>query len=254
MKLGLAALFFITALLYASVGFGGGSTYTALLIVFGAPLYLVPIISLACNVTVVTGNTYTFAQANLIEWKKLLPVITFSVPAAWAGGRLQISEQVFVALLAAALLIAGLRLLLSPAPGEDTKAHKPLPAWGAAITGSGIGFYSGMVGIGGGIFLAPVLYALKWGTARQIAAGCSLFILVNSLAGMTGQFMKLSGSGSVTELLTYWPLLPAVFIGGVIGIRLGALSLPKLALKRLTGVLILTVATRLSYGLLTQIL
>ena len=253
MKLGLAALFFITALLYASVGFGGGSTYTALLIVFGAPLYLVPIISLACNVTVVSGNTVSFARARLIAWDKLLPIIAFSVPAAWAGGRMQISERVFVALLAAALLIAGLRLLLSRTPDAAFTDTMPLPFWGAGLIGAGIGFYSGLVGIGGGIFLAPVLYGLKWGTARQIAAGCSLFILVNSLAGMTGQFMKLSGGGFTAELLAYWPLIPAVFVGGLIGSRLGALKLPELALKRLTGILILTVAARLSYGLLTQI-
>lgn len=247
MKTGLAALFLLTALLYSSVGFGGGSTYTALLIVFSAPLYLVPIISLACNVTVVSGNTWRFANAGLIAWRKLLPIIAFSVPAAWAGGRMDVSERVFIGLLAAALLIAGMRLLLSPKPKPDTELTKALPLWAGAIIGAGIGFYSGLVGIGGGIFLAPILYAARWGNSRQIAAGCSLFILVNSVSGISGQFMKLSDGALASEALMYWPLIPAVFIGGFIGSKMGVLKLPEIALKRLTGILILTVAARLAY-------
>lgn len=251
MKLGLAALFLVTALLYSSVGFGGGSTYTALLIVFGAPLALVPIISLACNVTVVSGNSVRFARAGLIAWKKLIPLIAFSVPAAWAGGRLAISERLFIGLLAIALLIAGIRLLIGPTAKAQTTTDEPLPIWAGPFIGSAIGFYSGLVGIGGGIFLAPALYALRWGNAREIAAGCSVFILVNSLSGIAGQFMKLSDTAIASQALAYWPLIPAVFIGGFMGSKLGVLKLPDLALKRLTGILILTVAVRLAYDWFT---
>jgi len=248
MKLVAVALFFLTALLYSSVGFGGGSTYTALLILFGTPLYLVPLISLACNVTVVSGNSWRFSRAGLIAWHKILPLILFSVPAAWAGGRLNISERLFIGLLAAALLMAGLRLLFSQKPKRDAVMTKDLPLWAGAFIGSAIGFYSGLVGIGGGIFLAPVLYAARWGTARQIAAACSLFILVNSLSGMAGQFMKLANNALAMQALEYWPFIPAVFIGGFIGSRTGVLKLPEIALKRLTGILILTVAMRLAYN------
>lgn len=251
MKFGLAALFLITALLYSSVGFGGGSTYTALLVLFGTPFYLVPLISLACNVTVVSGNTLNFVRAGVVAWKKTFPIIVFSVPASWAGGRLQVSETVFITLLALALMIAGIRLLLGAKSVADNDLIKTLPLWTAGLIGALIGFYSGLVGIGGGIFLAPVLYALNWGKAREIAAACSVFILVNSLSGMAGQITKLDDLALMSEALPYWPLIPAVLIGGFIGSRLGALKLPELAMKRLTGVLILSVALRLIYSLIT---
>jgi hypothetical protein len=122
--------------------------------------------------------------------------------------------------------------------------------------GGGIGFLSGLVGIGGGIFLAPVLYLLRWGSPREIAGTASVFILVNSLAGLAGQLMKLEdsyGVASATDMLRdYWMVFPAVLIGGQIGSRLGAARIPPIAVKRLTAVLILYVAARLVwrwYGL-----
>lgn len=246
MKLGLTALFFMTAFLYAGVGFGGGSSYTALLVMFGAPIALVPIISLACNVTVVSGNTVRYGRAGLITWRKIWPLIILSVPAAWLGGRIEIPESVFLGLLWVALLLAGMRLLFTGPARADPDEIDDLPGWIGAIIGAGIGFYSGMVGIGGGIFLAPVLYALRWGRAKEIAAACSVFILVNSLSGMAGQYMKLSQMNLAADVLPYWPLIPAVLIGGLIGNWLGIVKIPEIWIKRLTGILILTVAARLA--------
>ena len=242
----LALLFALTACLYASVGFGGGSTYTALLVAGGTDYALIPIIALSCNIAVVAGNMFRYSRANLVPWKKLWPILSLSVPSAWLGGRLNISETVFVGLLTAALLFAGVRLLLN-ASQKDVLGIKETTPLLSGFIGAAIGFYSGLVGIGGGIFLAPVLYALSWGRAKTIAATCSVYILFNSIAGFVGQSMKLSDSDKFAEALTFWPLIPAVIIGGFIGNHIGIKYISQTWIQRLTGTLILLVALRLGF-------
>jgi len=232
----LAALFFITALLYASVGFGGGSTYTALLIVSGTDYRLIPIIALSCNILVVSGNVIRYGRSGLIEWRRIWPLIC--------------PQQIFIALLAAALLITGVRLLISqPREALQTEARQSSNILDAIIGGA-IGFYAGLVGIGGGIFLAPILHIMRWGQTRHIAATCSLFILVNSISGIGGQFMKLNQLSLASDALGFWPLLPVVMLGGFIGNHLGVFKLSELWLKRITGLLILAVALRLLWRLI----
>ena len=240
-KLSLAAAFFTTALLYSMVGFGGGSTYTALLAVSGTPFILIPVVSLACNIVVVSGNTVRFSRAGWVRWSRLISILVLSVPAAWLGGRLVVSEAVFIGLLCVALAIGGGRLLLARPPQNG--AVRILPRWAGSVLGAGVGFYSGIVGIGGGIFLAPILHALNWGRAREISAACSVFILVNSLAGLAGQLSKLE---SAVPAFDYWPLLVAVMAGGWIGNRLTLSRISPELLRRMTGGLILLVAVRLA--------
>lgn len=244
MKLVLAIAFFATALIYSSVGFGGGSTYTALLVVAGVPFALIPVISLTCNVAVVSGNSVRFARAGLVRWRALAPLVVLSIPAAYVGGRLPVGEVVFVGLLALTLLVSGLRLLWTSA---STEAEPQPVALGVLLAlGAGIGLLSGVVGIGGGIFLAPALHALRWGRAREIAAACSVFILVNSVSGIAGQLQKLD-AGRVAEAAAYWPLLLSVLAGGFLGNRLGVRVFSPATLKRVTAVLILLVAVRLAW-------
>ena len=245
MKLiGLAGLFFLTAMLYASAGFGGGSTYTALLAVSGTDYHLIPIISLSCNILVVSGNVLRYGREKLINWTQIWPLIILSVPAAWLGGRLQISEALFIGLLCLALFIAGGRLLTQQL--REAAAPRAQNTFLNAVIGGGIGFFSGLVGIGGGIFLAPLLYLLRWGHAKAIAAACSLFILVNYISGMFGQAAKLGDLSQLPDALAYWPVIPAVLIGGFIGNHMGVFKISDTGLKRLTGVLILFVAIRLA--------
>ena len=244
MKLTLTLAFLFTAALYASVGFGGGSTYTALLAVTGVSYTLIPLISLSCNICVVSGNSFRYARAGLIKLSQIWPLLILSVPAAFIGGRLSVPEALFIGLLSLALFAAGLRMVLGAE--QDVKADKVGGSKiSAALIGGGIGLYSGIVGIGGGIFLAPVLYKLRWARAQEIAAVCSLFILVNSVAGLGGQILKHQGDNITAQILPYWPLILAVIIGGQFGNRFSLRFLSAQSLRRLTGGLILIVALRL---------
>ena len=246
MVAGLAFLFFITALLYASVGFGGGSTYNALLVLHGADYRILPAIALICNIIVVSGGAWRFSRAGHLNWRALFPWLAASVPAAWMGGRLAISETVFVGALGFSLLIAGAHLLMERDRALTDKVAPTPPAF-AFIIGGAIGFLAGLVGIGGGIFLAPVLYFLHWGRPREIAGACSLFILVNSISGLAGQLMKLESLNVTGQITDYWLVFPAVLIGGQIGSRFSSATLSPKAIKRLTAILILYVSVRLIF-------
>ena len=240
----LVLLFFMTALAYASVGFGGGSTYNALLVLSGVDYRILPAIALVCNIIVVAGGVWRFASAGRLPLLRLAPWMAASVPAAWLGGRLPGSETLFVGLLGFSLLFAGVRLLTE----NNTQTIAPQGRYARLIAipaGASLGLLSGVVGIGGGIFLAPILHFLRWSEPKTIAGACSLFILVNSLSGLSGQLMKLENTSLLPDLIGYWPLLPAVLIGGQIGSFFAAGPLPAAWMKRLTAVLIIYVAGRL---------
>lgn len=245
----LVALFAVTALLYASVGFGGGSTYNALLVIHGTDYRILPAIALICNIIVVTGGVWRFSAAGLLRVRRIAPFIVSSVPLAWLGGRLPVSEAVFVGLLGGSLLVAGVQLLRGPQAATTAENAAMRQGAGATLVavlaGGALGFLAGVVGIGGGIFLAPLLYFMRWGTAREIAAACSFFIFVNSLSGLAGQLAQIGEARLAPSLAAYWPLFPAVLIGGQIGSRLGALNIPETLIKRLTAALMIYVALRL---------
>ena len=160
----LAAAFLATALIYAIAGFGGGSTYTALLVLAGTDFRAVPILSLACNIIVVSAGTWRFARAGHFDWRRAWPLFVTSVPAAWIGGRLMIERELFIALLAGSLLVAALVMLWEPKWKREI-APGPGPRWVEPIAGGSLGLLAGIVGIGGGIFLAPLLYLHEVGCA-----------------------------------------------------------------------------------------
>lgn len=245
MKLGLALAFLVTAALYASAGFGGGSTYTALLAVSGAPFYTIPVVSLLCNICVVAGNCLRYFNKRIIAFKDIWPFLILSIPAAFLGGRLNVPEVIFIGLLCLALGAAGIRMLFAQQHSYSAAGAFRGHALRSSLIGGAIGFYSGIVGIGGGIFLAPILYKFRWGRAHEIAALCSVFILMNSLAGLSGQIIKINQLDLVSEVMPYAPLILAVFIGGTVGNVLSLKFLNANTLRRITGLLILIVAARL---------
>lgn len=242
----LTALFVLVAAAYSSVGFGGGSTYNALLILSGTDFRLIPSIALTCNILVVSGGVYHYSRAGVLSASKLMPFIALSIPMAWLGGRLLVSEQVFIGLLGFSLLVAAAQMLLKPNTTMVPNTYTTARYWlVAAPIGGLIGLLAGITGIGGGIFLAPIIYFLHLTPARTVAGITSGFILVNSIAGLAGQLMKAGDYSPLQGWVQAWPLFIAVVIGGQIGSHLGAYHLPESWIKRLTAVLMLYVAVRL---------
>jgi uncharacterized protein len=224
--------FFIIAFVYSSVGFGGGSSYLALMAVMGVSQETMRPSALLCNIVVVIGGTYIFGKAGHLDMRKSWPFIVASIPFAFLGGYWKISENNFFVLLGSTLIVASLALWIQPSEG-DKKLSDRL-ALNIALS-SGVGFLSGLVSIGGGIFLSPILHLSKWDTARKIAALASVFILANSISGLAGQFAR--------DARIDWgfivPLLIAVLAGGQVGSRLGAHRFNPLYIRRITAALIL---------------
>ncbi|MBA3666718.1 MAG: sulfite exporter TauE/SafE family protein [Sphingomonas sp.] len=243
--IGLAALFLLTATLYSTVGFGGGSTYSALLVLWGADYRVVPAISLVCNLFVVTLGSWRFARSGAVPWRRIWPLFTTSVPLAWVGGRLVVPQLAFVGLLALSLIAAGLAMLWRPPP--DREAVERPAGWREPLIGGVLGFLAGVVGIGGGIFLAPLLHMMRWGRAKDIAGTCAVFILVNSVAGLAGQLAKPDGFDRLAALHDYWLLVPAVVVGGLFGSMIGSTKLTARHLSIATAVLVLYVGAQLAY-------
>lgn len=235
--------FFGTALLYASVGFGGGSTYSALLALWGFNAQLLPIVSLCCNIVVVSGSSIRFARSGTIPWKGALTVSLVAAPLAFFGGLTPIKETTFFLLLGLSLVVAGIALLLPravEAEGTPTRLARYMPFAAAPL-----GYLAGLVGIGGGIFLAPLLHLTRWDKARRIAATTSLFILINSIAGLIGQFAKQGPDRFALALSGALPLLIAVVIGGQIGSLLALKFLPERVIRWLTAALTIWAGSQL---------
>ena len=244
----LSILFFVTALIYSSIGFGGGSTYLALLLIWGVPYTIFPIIALVCNIIVVSGNSINFLRTKNINLNLLAPYLIGSVPFAFFGASVSIDKDLFEILLFLILLIAGIFLLLeSKSFTKDQIKIKKIPKLISIIIGSIIGFISGLVGIGGGIFLSPILFLLKAGYPRHITSTASLFILINSIFGIAGQLTK---DIVLHEFLNYWPLFVAVLIGGQIGSFLNIKFLSHKVLALITSFLVIFVAIRMGFRLL----
>ena len=243
----LSILFFVTAILYASVGFGGGSTYLALLLISGVPYFIFPVIALSCNIIVVSGNCFNYIRAGNLNLKLLIPYLIGSIPLAFIGGSLPIEKWLFEILLFLVLTIAGILLLLNFRSYDDKEErYRKVPIIISILIGGILGFISGVVGIGGGIFLSPILFLIKAGRPKHIVTTASLFILINSLLGIIGQLTK---NVVISEIPNYWFLLLAVLIGGQVGNFLNLKIFPTRILALVTAGLVLFVAIRVAYKL-----
>ena len=243
----LSILFFVTALIYSSVGFGGASTYLALLLLWGVPYHIFPIIALACNIIVVSGNSFNYIRAGNLNLKLLFPYLLGSIPFAFLGGSIQIEKELFEIILFFVLAISGGLLLINFKSYDDNiESYRILPIYISVLIGLILGFVSGIVGIGGGIFLSPILYLFKAAKPKHITTTVSLFILINSIFGIIGQLSK---NQNLLELKDFLLLLIAVLIGGQIGnfINLKLLSSKILAL--ITSLLVIFVAVRMGFNI-----
>jgi len=235
--------FFVVATLYSSVGLGGGSSYLALLALFLAGFFAIRSIALICNLIVVSGSTYLYFKNGHAKLRDFFPFVVTSIPLAFIGASFRLEEHIFFILLGCSLVTSSLFLawqtFSKKNPSERIKSY---PRFLSYVLGGGIGLLSGMVGIGGGIFLAPVLNHLHWGKSIKIAALASFFILVNSLSGIAGLVQ-----GDMLQLP--WKetlvLASAVFLGGQLGIRISLKRLTPNGIKRVTALLVFVVGIRI---------
>jgi len=241
----LAILFLVTAVLYSSVGFGGGSTYLALLLIWGIPYFIFPLIALSCNIIVVSGNCFNYIKAGNLNFRLLYPYLIGSIPLTYVGGSLPIEKQLFEILLFLVLLTAGTLLLFNFKTYDDSEeSYRKIPLSISILIGGILGFISGVVGIGGGIFLSPILFLIKAGKSKHIVTSASLFILINSISGIIGQLTK---NTVLLEIQNYWYLLIAVLIGGQVGNFLNLKIFPTRVLALVTSFLVLFVAIRMGF-------
>lgn len=232
----LLLIFLIIAFVYSSVGFGGGSSYLAVLAMYSLPYQEIRLTALICNVIVVVGGVIIYLRNKQVDWRKILPLTLISVPMAYLGAIIKLSQETFFLILGFTLILAALLLWIQTDKKDKdyrTENYKPSLVQNSLL-GGGIGFLSGLVGIGGGIFLSPLLNLIKWDTAKKIAATSSVFILVNSISGIAGQFSKLSVEMNFSRIGI---LCLSVFIGGQIGSRM-SIKWNPLIVKRMTAVLV----------------
>ena len=243
----LFVLFFLTALVYSSVGFGGGSTYLALLLLWGVPYEIFPVIALCCNIIVVSGNCFNYARAGNLNFKFLIPYFIGSIPFAFIGGSLPIEKSFFQLMLFAVLTTAGILLLINFKSYDDKEEnYRKIPYAVSVSIGSVLGFVSGVVGIGGGIFLSPILFLLRAAKPNHIVTAASVFILINSVSGVVGQLTK---SNTLNAIPEYAYLILAVLIGGQLGNFLNLKILSAKILALITSLLVLFVAVRMGVNI-----
>ena len=234
--------FLVVATLYSSVGFGGGSSYLALLALVFVSFFTIRSTALICNLVVVSGTSYLYWKKGHLDFKKFLPFIITSIPLAFIGARFRLQESTFFIILGASLIISALALLLQAKwLKKSEEVNLNYPSYTSYLIGAGIGLLSGLVGIGGGIFLAPILNHMKWDKSIKIAALASFFILVNSISGIGGLLTKGTFQLPWVEVIG---LMIAVFIGGQVGIRFSLSKLKGNQIKVVTAILVLIVGIR----------
>jgi len=239
----LAILFFVTAALYSSVGFGGGSTYLALLLIWEIPYYILPVLALTCNIIVVSGNCFNYIREGNLNQKLIIPYLVGSVPLAFLGGALYIEKELFEIFLFLVLFIAGSLLLINFKSYDDSAlSYRKIPLFISILIGGILGFVSGTIGIGGGILLSPILFLIKAGKPKHIVTTASLFILINSISGVIGQLTK---NDVLLNFQSYWYLLLAVFLGGQLGNFLNLKIFSARILALITAILVIFVSGRL---------
>jgi len=232
----LALLVTTVAFLYASVGFGGASGYLTLMSQFGIDPIVMASTALLLNIAVASIAFFNYTRAVSLRMDLLLPFLLTSIPAAFLGGYFKLHSDIYLFLLYAVLTYVMLRMLFTrPEPETGADNLLAFPLWLALTCGAGIGLLSGMVGIGGGIFLSPLIILAHWGTPKQAAATAAAFIVLNSISGLIGRVL---GGNFVLGAFSA-ALLPLGIIGALAGSYLGARKFSGLWIRRILGVVLL---------------
>ena len=234
----IAILFFCIAVLYASVGFGGGSSYIAILLIAGFAIPDIRFTALVCNIIVVSAACFNYIRAGLIPWKSVLPIVLLSVPFAFLGGMIELQSSIYKIVASVLLITASVLMFLKI---DNSSSKKELSTGVLSGIGGGIGFVSGAIGIGGGIFLSPILHLMNWQTAKVISATASFFILINSIAGIGGQLTN--------NISINWQSLKVlgicVLVGGLLGNYLNLKVFDQQKVRLFTAFLIGAIGIRI---------
>lgn len=237
----LALLVFAASFLYSTVGHGGGSAYLAILVLVDLPRTAIAPVALSLNILVSSLGSWNYGRAGHFSFQLLAPFVAASVPAAFLGGSIALPPRAFAAVLGVSLLLAAVRLLWLGRRIKAKWVRAPGYFWPAAlILGFGLGFLAGLIGIGGGIFLSPLILLLGWADAKRTAAVSAAFVLLNSASGLSAHALR--GGPDLALLL---PLLAVVAIGGSVGSRLGAYRFSPVAIQRLLGGVLLVASFKL---------
>lgn len=228
-------LVFVIAIVYSSAGFGGASGYLLAMSFFDIPIYVMSSTALVLNMVVATISFVNYVHTGHFRSRLLFPFLLASVPAAFVGGYIQISQETYMMLLYGVLTYLAVRMILLPTLSE-TKDWQPrsLPLWLALLSGAIIGLLSGMVGIGGGILLSPLIILAQWGTSKEAATSAAGFIALNSMSGLTARLAK---GTFMVEPFSIWLVMIGI-AGAVIGGQVGALRFSNAGVRRVLGIIL----------------
>lgn len=230
----LAFLFFIVAFAYSSVGLGGGSSYTALMAIFGISTLAIPLVSLSLNVLVTSVGSYNFIRNKHAKFKLILPFLISSIPMAYVGGSLKLATEIFYWILLSSLIFVAARIYLWKHISFNFNFTQKEKIILSLFAGSLLGLIAGIVGIGGGIYLVPLIIILGLGTEKEAAACGAIFIWLNSFAGLLSRLQYNS-----IEVTSYIPLIIAVLAGGTLGSYMGSFKFSAKIMDKILGSVIL---------------
>ncbi len=235
---------FLVAVLYSSVGHGGASGYLAVLALFGVAAAVTRPTSLVLNLFVASITFIQFYRGGHFDWRIFLPFAAASVPFAFLGGTIQLSAGVYKTVLGAALILAAIRLAVNLKSSGEISQPK---TWVCLFIGAVLGFVSGLIGIGGGVFLTPILLLFNWTETKKAAGVSALFILVNSVSGLVGNWLLGKDSQLSNLQPDVWLWIIAAIAGGVIGSTLGSRRFNSITLRRVLAVGLLIAGAKLIF-------